>query len=319
MSVQTPYKVFNFSFLSKKTMLIAFTISGLTILLSLGSLATRGLNFGIDFTGGTLVEVHYQEAVDLVKVRSALDKGGYDDAVVQYFGTSHDVMIRFGLHSDKNSDTLSNEVIALLRSDNPSVEMRRVEFVGPQVGKELLVDSSLAVLYVLIGVLIYVAIRFEKRFATGAVLALLHDPILILGLFSITGMEFDLTVLASILAVMGYSLNDTIVIFDRIRDNLLKLRKGETVDVMNLSINETLVRTLMTSFTTLLTVLALFFLGGKMIHGFATSLIVGIVVGTYSSIYIASALTLKLGASKADLMPTVILKEGEQAVTNDRP
>ncbi len=296
---------FNFHFLENKHIRIAALISGIMLLLSVGSLAVRGLNFGIDFTGGTLVEVGYQETADLSSIRSTLSKGGYDDAVVQHFGTDKDVLIRLGLHEDKNNETLSNEILKLLNHDGDTVNMRRVEFVGPQVGKELIENGGLALLYTLIGILIYVTFRFEKRFALGSVLALVHDALITLGAFALFQFEFDLTVLAALLAVIGYSLNDTIVVFDRIRDNFLKMRKGKPVEVMNTSLNQTLVRTLMTSITTLLVVLSLFVLGGEMIHGFATALIIGVIVGTYSSIYVASATTLALGVSKADLMPVV--------------
>ncbi len=306
---------FNFSFLSAKTVFIAAVFSGLLMLLSAGSVIVRGLNLGIDFTGGTLVEIGYGKSIELTLVRSSLEKGGYKDAVVQYFGTDKDVLVRLGVHENKTNETLSNEIVTLLQSDGHEVEMRRVEFVGPQVGGELIESAGLALLYTFLGILAYVSVRFEKRFALGAVLALVHDVLITAGVFSVFQLEFDLTVLAALLAVVGYSLNDTIVVFDRIRDNFLKMRKISTIDVMNISLNQTLIRTIMTSFTTLLSVLALYFWGGEMIHGFATALIVGIVVGTYSSIYVASALALKFGVSKGDLAPVV--KEAE--VIEERP
>lgn len=301
---------FNFSFLSIARRRIAIAFSGVLMLLSLVSLGFNGLNFGIDFTGGTLVEVGYEKSIELEGVRSALNAGGYPDAVVQHFGTSKDVLIRLGVHEDKSNQDISTEVMNILRAGGDTVDMRRVEFVGPQVGGELIEDGGLAVLYTLIGILIYVAFRFEYRFAIGSVLALVHDSVITLGFFSLFGLEFDLTVLAALLAVIGYSLNDTIVVFDRIRDNFLKMRKGEPEEIMNKSINQTLIRTLMTSTTTLLVVIALFLVGGELIHGFSVALIVGIVIGTYSSIYIASAITLAMGVSKADLMP--VQKEGEE-------
>ncbi len=310
---------YHIDFMSEKRVRIATIISAVLILGSFLSLGLRGLNFGIDFTGGTLLEVGYTETVELDEVRQTLTAGGYEGAVVQYFGTSKDVMIRLAPSEQEPekgaSEKLSNEILALLKEGGHQVEMRRVEFVGPQVGRELVENGGLAILYTMIGILIYVAFRFEYRFALGAILAALHDPIVILGVFSLTGMEFDLTVLAAILAVIGYSLNDTIVVFDRIRDNFLKLRKAPPREVMNTSINQTLTRTLMTSITTLLALLSLLFIGGEMIAGFAFALTVGIVVGTYSSIYVASTSALWLGVSKADLMPTP--KEGSQA--DDRP
>lgn len=296
---------FNFRFLETKHIRIAVFVSSFFILASIGGLLVNGLNFGIDFTGGTLVEVGYKESIELNLVRSTLSSGGYDDAVVQHFGTDKDVLIRLGVYADKSNDTLSNEILNLLRADGHELDMRRVEFVGPQVGEELVENGGLALLYTLIGILIYVSFRFEKRFALGAVLALVHDALITVGIFAILQLEFDLTVLAAVLAVIGYSLNDTIVVFDRIRDNFLKMRKSTPIEVMNRSLNETLVRTLMTSVTTLLVVLSLFFLGGEMIHGFATALIIGIIVGTYSSIYVASAASLRMGVSKIDLMPVV--------------
>jgi preprotein translocase subunit SecF len=298
----------HYPFLSRKPIIVALSVSALLLLLSLGSLFTQGLQFGIDFTGGTLVEVGYKESVELQGVRDLLQDNGFEDAVVQHFGTSRDVLIRLGIRSARNSETLSTEILTLLKSSGAEVEMRRVEFVGPQVGSELIEKGGLAMLYTLIGILIYVAFRFEYRFALGAVLALMHDTIITLGMFSLFRLEFDLTVLAAILAVIGYSLNDTIVVFDRIRDNFLKMRKSDTREIMNRSINQTLVRSLMTSFTTLLAVAALFFLGGKLIHNFAAALMIGIIVGTYSSIYVASALTMSLGLSRADMLP--MAKEG---------
>ena len=306
---------FRFSFMSPNRVRGASIVSGTVLLLCIVSFFVQGLNFGIDFTGGTLVEVGYVQEADLDKVRVTLHDNGFNDAVVQYFGSSHDVLIRLGMREDNK--TLSADILALLQQDGSELSMRRVEFVGPQVGGELIENGGLAMLYTLFGILIYVAVRFEYRFATGAVLALVHDSLITLGVFSLLQLEFDLTVLAAILAVIGYSLNDTIVVFDRIRDNFLKLRKVEPADVMNRSINQTLVRTLVTSLTTLLVVLSLFFIGGELIHGFATALMVGIIVGTYSSIYIASAATLKLGVSKADLMP--VIKEGADQPEQELP
>ncbi|HEC17997.1 MAG TPA: protein translocase subunit SecF [Gammaproteobacteria bacterium] len=301
-------KTTTFDFMSKRT--LAVTFSALLILISIGSLATRGLNFGLDFTGGTLIELGYSHPVDLRVVRSTLEKSGFPEAVVQHFGASKDILIRIAPQEGKSNAEVSSRVMTALRSvEDGEIDMRRVEFVGPQVGDELANDGGLAMIYALICILIYVGFRFEYRFAIGSVAALIHDVIITLGVFSLFQLDFDLTVLAAILAVIGYSLNDTIVVFDRIRENFRKMRKGTSVDIVNASLNQTLSRTLMTSFTTLLVLIALFVVGGELIHGFATALIIGVVVGTYSSIYVASSSALLLGISKEDLMPVV--KEGD--------
>jgi len=295
---------------------IALGMSLILILISLASIGTRGLSFGIDFTGGTLVEVGYQMAVEPSEVRTVLQKAGFEDAMVQSFGTAKDLLIRLAPQAELSSAQISSRVLdALYQAYPDKVEMRRVEFVGPQVGDELTEDGGLAMIYALAGILIYVALRFEKRFALGAVMALIHDVIITIGFFSVLQIEFDLSVLAAVLAVIGYSLNDTIVVFDRIRENFRKLRKLDTIEVMNASINQTLSRTIITSLTTMLVLVALFIFGGEIIHGFSTALIVGIFVGTYSSIYVASSAVLMLGVSKADLIPVV--KEGESI--DDRP
>ncbi|HFD81138.1 MAG TPA: protein translocase subunit SecF [Gammaproteobacteria bacterium] len=294
---------------------LALVLSSLLILVSLVSLAMRGLSFGIDFTGGTLIEVAYPQPVELGGIRDVLQEAGYGDAQVQHFGSARDVLIRLSPRPGKASAELSEEVLSALARANPEVSKRRVEFVGPQVGEELTEQGGLAMLYSLIGILIYVSLRFEYRFSLGAVAALVHDVLITLGVFSVLQVEFDLTVLAALLAVIGYSLNDTIVVFDRIRENFRKMRKGTPSQIMNTSINQTLSRTLMTSLTTLLVLLALFFLGGEIIHSFALALIVGIFVGTYSSIFVAGSLALALGVSKADLMP--VPKEGKEA--DNRP
>lgn len=285
--------------------------AGLTILVlavSLVLLFTRGLSFGVDFTGGTVIEVGYPQAMELGEVRGKLAAAGFDDAQVQHFGTARDVLIRIAPRAERNSAQLSEEIMSALEAGDSQVELRRQEFVGPQVGQELTEQGGLAMLYTLIGILIYVALRFEYRFSVGAVAALVHDVIVILGVFSLFRVEFDLTVLAALLAVIGYSLNDTIVVFDRVRENFRKVRKGSALDVVNLSINETLSRTIITGLTTLLVLLALYFLGGEVIRSFALALLLGVVVGTYSSIYVASLVALALGVSKQDLMP--VKKEG---------
>jgi len=287
---------------------LAFLFSGILILLSLGSLATRQLNWGLDFTGGTLVEVHYSDTADLTAVRDILATEGYEGAIVVSFGTDRDVLIRLPLgYSDEQGVALLRK---LQEAYEGTVELRRIEFVGPQVGDELREQGGLALLLALGLVMLYIGFRFQFKFAVGAVGALIHDVIITLGFFSITGMEFDLTVLAALLAVIGYSLNDTIVVFDRIRENFRKLRRAEPAEVINISITETLDRTLVTSGTTLLVLIALALLGGEMINGFAIALIVGIVIGTYSSIYVAANLLLMLGVSKEDLM--IPVKEGAE-------
>jgi preprotein translocase subunit SecF len=269
---------------------------------SLGAIIFRGLVLGLDFTGGTLIEVSYTVPVELTDIRAQLSQGGFADAVVQHFGSPRDVMVRLAPRGDEDNAQLSNRVLAVLQeSSSEPVEMRRVEHVGAQIGEELTEQGGLAMLFALIGILIYVALRFEWRFALGAVLATVHDTVFTLGFFALFGIEFDLTVLAALLAVIGYSLNDTIVVFDRIRENFRRMRTGTVVDVMNVSINQTLSRTIMTSGTTLLVVLSLFIFGGQVIHGFALALIVGIVIGTVSSIYVASPLALWLGISRATM------------------
>jgi preprotein translocase subunit SecF len=294
----------NFLGMRKPAMFLSLAL----IVIAIGSIVVRGFNFGIDFTGGTLIEVGYPQNAELTQIRQALTDSGYGDAVVQHFGKATEVLIRIAPREGVSSAELSDKVLAALREDNATVAMRRVEFVGPQVGEELTNDGGLAMIYALIGILLYVALRFEYRFAVGSVAALVHDVIITLGVFSLLQLDFDLTVLAALLAVIGYSLNDTIVVFDRIRENFRMMRKGTPEEVVNTSLNQTLSRTLMTSFTTMLVLFALFFFGGELIHGFATALLVGIFVGTYSSIYVASAAALALGVSKQDLMP--VEKEG---------
>jgi len=305
---------YSYDFMGKRK--IAMIGSILMTVITVISLLTQGLVFGLDFTGGSLMEVSYSQAVELQPIRENLHKGGFPEVVVQHFGTARDVSIRLGVHPELKNQEMNEKVMSILQQGGQKVEVRRVEFVGAYVGNELIQDAVLAVLYTMIGILIYVALRFEYRFAMGAVLAALHDPVMILGIFSIFRIEFDLTIVAAMLAVIGYSLNDTIVVFDRIRDNFLKLRKKTAIEVIDISINETLSRTIMTSVTTLLVVIVLFFFGGDLIHGFATALIIGIVVGTYSSIYVASALALGLGVSRADLLPVV--KEGAEVDKNSK-
>ena len=314
---------------------IAAIISISVIVIVLLSLFFRGLNLGIDFTGGTLVEVSYSSSVNTEEVRTNLRRSGLDGVVVQYFGTSRDVLIRLPADPEVDAAESSSLIISSLRepygetlaesSENDSqrcvfqdgttgdctVQMRRVEFVGPQVGGELTEKGGLAMLYALIGILAYVAWRFEWRFALGAVIALVHDVVVTVGIFSLLGLEFSLPVLAAVLAVIGYSLNDTIVVFDRIRENFRKMRKGTIVEIMNSAINQTLRRTLLTSLTTLLVVVTLILLGGEIIKGFAVALFIGILVGTYSSVFVASPVVLSLRITRDDML--VIKKEGEEA------
>jgi preprotein translocase subunit SecF len=287
----------------------------LSILLIVGSITsflTKGLNYGLDFTGGTLIEVGYEQDADIPKIHEQLEEIDIKGAVVQNFGSAKIVQIRMPQQDHIENAKVGDEVLAALRSDASEVTKRDQSFVGPVIGEELKEKGGLAMIVALICIMIYVALRFEWKFAVGSVFALAHDVIIIIGFFSITAVEFDLTVLAALLAVIGYSLNDTIVVFDRIRENFLRMRKGSSEDVINTSLNQTLSRTLMTSITTLLVLLALFFYGGQTIHSFAEALIVGVFIGTYSSIYVASPIALLLGVKKEDLMPPEVEKEGEE-------
>lgn len=304
----------NIDFMSRRK--IALVLSTVMIIASIASLAIRGLNFGLDFTGGTLIEVGFQTAPDTTDVRNNLSSAGFD-AIVQTYGAATDIVVRIppaGVE-ESNAELSTRVLAALSQGVEGEIEMRRVEFVGPQVGDELKEQGILAVIYAMVGVFLYVMFRFQWRFSVGAVAALFHDIIISMGVISLVQIEFDLTVVAAILAVVGYSLNDTIVLFDRIRENFPRYRKREPVDVVNTSINETLSRTLMTSTTTLMVLLALFFFGGEIIHGFAFTLIAGVVIGTYSSIYVASTALLMLGVSKYDLMEV----EKEGATLDARP
>ena len=281
----------------------AAAFSLIAILVAAGSLATRSLNWGLDFTGGTLVEVTYGDSADLSLIRSTLESNGYAGAVVVAFGTDRDVLVRLPLGY---SDDEGVAMVALLESVSAvPVELQRIEFVGPAVGEELREQGGLAMLLALGLVMLYVAFRFQFKFAVGAVVALAHDVLFVLGYFSLLGMEFDLTVLAAILAVIGYSLNDTIVVADRIRENFRKLRRMSPSDVIDVSLTETFGRTVVTSLTTILVLVALAVFGGDMIHGFALALLAGVAIGTYSSIYVSATILLALGVSKEDVaIPT---------------
>jgi|SRR6185312_4193070 len=282
---------------------LAMGMSIVVLIAAIASLATRGLNFGVDFTGGVTVQVAYPKAVDLKDVRSALAAGGFENAVAQNYGTPQEVLIRLQAAKGESDKDAGNKVVTALQKTQPDVKLEQVNFVGPEVGKDLATKGALAFAVTLFGILIYIVLRFEWRLALGAVAATLHDVVFVVGFFSLLHIEFDLNVLASVLAVMGYSVNDTVVVFDRIREDFRKMRKGTPIEIMDAAINETLSRTIMTSGVTLLVVIALLILGGPILHGFSLALFVGIIVGTYSSIYIASATALMLGVSKSDLMP----------------
>ncbi|MED5535459.1 MAG: protein translocase subunit SecF [Pseudomonadota bacterium] len=282
---------------------IALMFSAIIISFSLGSLVTRGLNFGLDFTGGDLLELSYAGEADLADIRVALTEDGFDNPVVQNFGTVSDVLVRLPPQAETEGTSTRDRVISVLQARDSSVEVRRFEFVGPQVGEELTEQGGLAMLIALILIFIYVMVRFRWKFAAGTISALVHDVIVVVGFFSIFGFGFDLTILAAILATIGYSLNDTIVVFDRIRENFRVIRRGTAEEIINVSINQMLGRTMITSATTLLVLICLFLLGGETVSGFALALIVGVVVGTYSSIYVASAAALALQVSPEDLIP----------------
>ena len=291
----------NIDFLGKRK--IAVVLSILVITASIFSLFTRGLNFGVDFTGGVVLEVGYEATADLPAIRDSLAGAGYGEAQVQNFGTATDVMIRMMPRDGVDADELAATLLGVLQADGDDVELRRVEFVGPQVGEELTERGGTAMIFALLMILIYIMLRFQWKFAVGSVAALVHDVLIVVGLFSIFQFPFDLSVLAAVLAVIGYSLNDTIVVFDRIRENFREIRRGTGAEIMNISINQMLGRTLITSATTLLVLLSLFFLGGEAVRGFSIALIIGIFVGTYSSIYTASAAALALDVKPVDLLP----------------
>lgn len=277
---------------------LAAIFSGVLFLASLVSLFTYGLNFGLDFTGGTQLEVTYTDSADLTKIRHELDAAGFTQAVVQAYGTSHDVVIRIPPYAE-SQQVLKDKMMQAL----PGAHLLQTEYIGPQVGKTLFTNGLLAILISLIATMAYIAFRFEVRFAVSAAVALIHDPVLILGVFSFFHLEFNLIALAAVLTIIGYSLNDTIVVYDRVRENFRRVRKGTPTEIMNLSINQTLSRTIMTSGLTLLVVIALFLFGGPMLHGFSLALIIGIVIGTYSSIYVAGSLAVAMGLDRIHLLP----------------
>ncbi len=295
-------KVPDFDFMSRRR--VAVILSCVIIFFSLGSVGIRGLNFGVDFTGGVLLEVGYSDAANLTDVRNALADAGYDTALVQNFGSANDVLIRLPPSGDEEEGTVVRDrVLDTLREYDSSVLLRRIEFVGPQVGEELTEQGGLAMLFALILIFAYVMLRFNRKFAAGTITALVHDVIVVIGVFSFFELSFDLSVLAALLATIGYSLNDTIVVFDRIRENFRIIRRGTAERIINVSINQMLARTLITSFTTLLVLSALYIWGGQAVNGFAEALMVGVIVGTYSSIYVACTAALALKVSPADLLP----------------
>lgn len=288
----------NVDFMGARRWTAIFSI--LIFVVSIGALAIHGLKWGLDFTGGTQIEVSYSTAADLPLIRESLSKAGFKEAQVVSYGTSKDVLISIAPREDKEQARLVDQVMEAL----PGATKQRVDFVGPQVGQELATKGALAVIVSLLATMIYIAMRFEYRLAVSSAVALVHDPVLILGIFAFFGIEFDLKALAGLLAVIGYSLNDTIVVFDRVRENFVKIRRANSIEIMNVSINQTLSRTIMTSTLTLFVVLALFIYGGEAIHGFSLALIIGIVIGTYSSIYVAGALAVAMGLDRKDFMPS---------------
>ena len=297
----TQAKIYNFMGLRR----YAVVFSALMLVVSSWSLYTQGLVLGLDFSGGTQIEVGYDQPADVGELREKLESAGFDNPVVVHFGSETDVLIRLQGEPDQK---LAEQVVEVLQGEDEQIDLRRVDFVGPQIGEELREDGGLGMLTALTIVMLYVAIRFQLKFSVGAVLALAHDVIITLGIFSLARFEFDLTVLAAVLAVVGYSLNDTIVVSDRIRENFRKIRKASPVEVINESLSQTLWRTINTSATTMIVLLALFFIGGELIHNFAIALMIGVGIGTYSSIYVAATVMLALNVDREDLLETV---EGE--------
>jgi preprotein translocase subunit SecF len=303
-------RVPNINFMAqRKTGLI---VSLVLTLSALALLAVRGLNFGIDFTGGVLVEVVYPQSVELEDVRTHLKDAGYDNAVAQYFGGTQNVLIRLPPAENASSAAVSTRVLEALQTGGQAVELRRIEFVGPQVGEELADQGSLALMLAFIGIFIYIWFRFVWKFSIGAIAALVHDALMALGFLSALWIEFDITTLAAILALIGYSNNETVVIFDRVRENLVNLRRMDILEVVNLSVNQTLLRSIITHITTLLVCTALFVLGGPSVHSFSVTLIVGVIVATYSSIYVSTNLAVIMGLSREDLLPPKLDEEADK-------
>lgn len=291
------------NFLGPRRRAVAVAISALAVIVSLAFIFGRGLDFGIDFTGGVLLEVGYPEEADVNRIRGILQEAGFADALAQRFGPATDVMLRLPPQENADPDEIRRRLQAALSADNPAVELRRVEFVGPQVGRDLTEQGGLAIIFTLLMIFAYVMFRFQWKFAAGAVVALMHDVIITVGFFSIFWLPFDLSVVAAVLAVIGYSLNDTVVTFDRIRENFIRLRGTTAVDSINRSVNDVLSRTIITGVTTLIVLVALLLLGGESVAGFSIALIVGILVGTYSSVFTASAIAIYLDVNPDDLLP----------------
>jgi len=281
----------------------AYAVSAILILGSIVSLATRGLNFGIDFTGGVVIEAGYPQSVDLDKARGAVEAAGFRDPLVQTVDSSREIMVRVMPKEGEDVNQVADHILTALRTIDPQAQLRRTDVVGAQVGDELKEKGGLAMLFTFLLILIYVGFRFEKKMATGTVLAALHDPFVILGFFSVTQMTFDLSVLAAALAVIGYSINDTVVVFDRVREEFQKSRKSTPMQVLDAAVNQTLSRTIMTSFCTLFVVVSLYVFGGEALKGFSMAIMVGIIIGTFSSIFIAAALALDMKLKAVDLMP----------------
>jgi preprotein translocase subunit SecF len=286
-------------------------VSAITFVLAVIALATRGLNLGIEFTGGTVVEVHYSQAADLQQIRGTLEASQYRDVTVQNYGTAQDVLIRLRLHQDESSAKISQDVLEVLKKQDAAVELRRVEFVGPQVGKELYDSGGLALLLVCAGIMVYLAMRFEWRFAVAAIIANMHDVVIILGFFAFFQWEFSLSVLAGVLAVLGYSVNESVVVFDRIRENFRKMRKAPVPQVIDNAITATMSRTVITHTMTELVVLSMLIFGGEVLFYFALALTIGIIFGIYSSVLVASPIVMWLGVSRENLLP--VKKEGADA------
>jgi preprotein translocase subunit SecF len=290
--------------------LVFNVISVITFLLAVFFLATRGLNFGVDFTGGTVMEVSYSQAADLPKIRTLLEKNGYTDVTVQNFGGSHDVLIRLPGKANMASATLSNTVMEVLHGEDPGAQLRRTEFVGPQVGRELYENGGLALLFVSIGIVVYLWFRFEWKFGVAAIIANLHDVVIILGFFAFFQWDFSLTVLAAVLAILGYSVNESVVVFDRIRENFRKMRNATTPQIIDNAITRTMSRTIITHGSTQLAVLSMLMFGGETLHYFAVALTIGILFGIYSSVLVASPIVMWLGLSREDMLPAK-KEEGE--------
>jgi len=288
-------------------------ISLITFLLAVFFLSTRGLNFGVDFTGGTVMEVSYTQAADLPKVRSLLERGGYTDVTVQNFGVSRDVLIRLPAKAGMTSATLSDRVMETLHRDDSGAQLRRAEFVGPQVGQELYENGGLALLFVAIGIVVYLWFRFEWKFGVAAIVANLHDVVIILGFFAFFQWDFSLTVLAAVLAILGYSVNESVVVFDRIRENFRRMRTAPVAQIIDNAITRTMSRTIITHGSTQLAVLSMLIFGGETLHYFALALTIGILFGIYSSVLVASPIVMWLGISREDMLPAK--KEAGEADT----